>query len=171
MGGTIEVSSDLGKGSNFTVSLTLGVQEQRKSEYLAKHNASAFVAPKKILLVDDNEINLEIGIALLEDAGYVVDTATDGRAALKKVEHSEPDEYALVIMDIQMPVMDGYEATRAIRNLKHPAHASVPIVALSANTFQEDKEMAIACGMNAHLSKPMDAFLLYETIDNILGIP
>ena len=121
----------------------------------------------RILLVEDNELNREIEVDLLEDAGFLVDTACDGSVAAEKIKASQPGEYSLVLMDLQMPVMDGHTAARNIRALEDPALAGVPIVALSANAFDEDKQNALQAGMNGHISKPVDIDNLLETLDTV----
>ncbi len=125
----------------------------------------------KILIVEDNELNMEIEVDLLEGSGFLVDTAENGKIALEKVSVSKPGEYFLVIMDIQMPVMDGYQAARAIRALPDQALAAIPIIALSANSFEQDKRKSMECGMNAHLAKPIDLPLLLSTIDALTKRP
>ncbi len=165
------MSSIPGKGSRFTVIIALSFPEQpddlRQDEY--ENDLVHRPAKHKILLVDDNEINLEIGMEVLKDAGYPVDTAMDGRIAVDKVRNAGPGDYALILMDLQMPVMNGHDAAREIRRIKDPGKANIPIIALSANTFEEDKRMSIESGMNAHLPKPIDAPQLYEVIRKILS--
>ena len=123
---------------------------------------------KKILLVDDNEINLEIEAEMLRDAGFLVETAEDGKIAVEKITQSRPGTYHLILMDIQMPVMDGYQATRAIRQIEDKNLAGIPIIAVSANTFEEDRRKALESGMNAHLSKPLDMGQLSEVMGKFL---
>ena len=120
-------------------------------------------------MVEDNELNREIAVELLEEAGFLVDTAGDGAEAVEKVKNSRPGYYALVLMDLRMPVMDGHSAARAIRALGDPGLANVPIVALSANTFDEDRKQSAESGMNAHLAKPLDIDRLLEVISGITG--
>ena len=123
---------------------------------------------KKILLVEDNELNQEIAQTILEDAGFVIDTANDGVAAVKKMEQAAPGDYDLILMDIQMPVMNGYEATKKIRALKNKDVASIPIVAMTANAFEEDREKSFEAGMNGHLSKPVSVEELMDMLENVL---
>ena len=111
---------------------------------------------------------MELEIELLRDEGFIVDTAADGSIAVEMVKNSLPGEYAVILMDIQMPVMDGYHAARAIRNLDNPALAKIPIIAVSANAFEEDRKKAIECGMNAHVAKPVDITQLLDVISSTL---
>ena len=122
----------------------------------------------RILLAEDNELNQEIAQAILEEAGFTVEIAENGQIALDMLTRAEPDYYQLVLMDVQMPVMTGYEATRAIRSLENPALASVPILAMTANAFEEDKQAALKCGMNGHISKPIDISKLMESLEHVL---
>ena len=122
---------------------------------------------KKVLLVEDNLLNQEIAQAILQDAGFTVYTADDGDVAVERLQDSKQGEFDLVLMDIQMPKMDGYAATRQIRTLPSDV-ANVPIVAMTANAFEEDKQKAIRAGMNAHIAKPIEAGRLMETLSHIL---
>ena len=114
---------------------------------------------------------MEIEVELLEDAGFQIDTAKNGRLAVDMLQAAAPGTYALVLMDIQMPVMDGYQAAQAIRRLPDPDLASIPIVALSANAFEEDRKASMASGMNAHLAKPMDIGQILNTIGKFTQAP
>ncbi len=165
MGGTIGFHSVLGEGSQFTVTLKFKTKEGflvslEGQERLSSHE----LQNRRILVVEDNEINREIETELLESLGMIVDTAEDGSIALDKITNREKGPYSMVLMDIQMPVMDGYEATRAIRALDDPELARVPIVALSANALEGDIRMALESGMNAHVAKPFDLENLSEMI-------
>ena len=111
---------------------------------------------KKILLVEDNELNREIAMEILKEEGFVVDTAEDGEVAVQKMEQAEPGQYDLILMDIQMPKMDGYEATRKIRAMPDAVKASIPIFAMTANAFEEDRQNALKAGMNGHIAKPLN---------------
>ncbi len=122
----------------------------------------------RILLTEDNELNQEIAQAILEEAGFTVEIAENGQAAVNMLKQAEPGYYQLVLMDVQMPVMNGYEATRAIRSLEDPVLSSIPILAMTANAFEEDKQAALKCGMNGHISKPIDIAKLFETLENVL---
>lgn len=121
-----------------------------------------------ILLAEDNELNQEIAQAILEEAGFTLDVAENGAMAVEMIKHASPGYYRLVLMDIQMPVMDGYAAAKAIRALPDRELASVPILAMTANAFEEDKQAALKCGMNGHIAKPIHIGKLLETLDEIL---
>ena len=123
---------------------------------------------KKILLVEDNELNQEIARTILEEAGMIIDTADDGTEAVEKVRSSPPGTYDLVLTDIQMPLMDGYEEARTIRGMDDPAKANIPIVAMTANAFEEDRQRAIDAGMDGYLPKPINIALMMETLKEIL---
>ncbi len=167
MGGTIDVESTLGQGSRFTVSLTLRLQAG--GEKKANQPAVVSEGPKKILVVEDNELNREIAVDLLEEAGFLVETACDGSVAVEMVKAAPPGEYSLILMDLQMPVMDGHTAARTIRALEDPERAKIPIVALSANAFDEDRRMSAKSGMNAHMAKPIDVQRLMEMVESVVG--
>ena len=127
------------------------------------------LAGKRFLLVEDNEFNREIAQELLEEAGFEIDTAEDGTYAVEKVKNAKPGEIDLILMDVQMPVMNGYDATRAIRALEDKRLSSIPIIAMTANAFEEDKKMALDSGMNAFVTKPIDVEKLMEAINGILS--
>lgn len=125
-------------------------------------------AGKRILLVEDNELNQEIAQTILEDAGFVVETANDGLVAVEKMKHAVPGQYNLILMDIQMPVMNGYEAARQIRAMNNPVLASIPIIAMTANAFAEDREKSFEAGMNGYLAKPVNVEALLDMIQKIV---
>lgn len=125
-------------------------------------------AEKRLLLVEDNELNREIAEELLAASGFLIDKAENGSIAVEKVKNSAHGYYSLILMDIQMPVMNGYEASKAIRALDDKELASIPIVAMTANAFEEDKQQALNSGMNAHVAKPFDINNLKELLDEIL---
>ena len=171
MGGNISVRSKVGEGSVFTV--TLPIKYPMSVSYMEHEDASdkeQGVEEKKrsILLVEDNGINREIEEELLKNLGYRVETACDGVSAYEMLKTAEPDRYALVLMDIQMPGMDGYETARAIRRLEQEAVSGIPIIALSSDAMEEDRRKSLKAGMNAHVSKPFDIDALKELIDRIL---
>ena len=163
MGGTVEVSSRPGEGSEFRVALSLPVAAPQVSP--AAEAAEPFDLRRlRLLLVEDNELNREIAQTVLEQQGAAVETAENGQVAVDMVCSAEPGWYDAVLMDIQMPVMDGYAAARAIRTLADPALAGIPIIAMTANAFQEDVQNALEAGMQAHLAKPLDMEKLLETL-------
>ncbi len=122
---------------------------------------------KKILLVEDNELNQEIAVEILGETGFVIDVADDGEVAVEKMKEAQPGQYDLILMDIQMPKMNGYEATRHIRAMDNPDIASIPIIAMTANAFDEDKKEALNAGMNGHIAKPIDIPVLLEVLHDI----
>lgn len=169
MGGTIELESIEGKGSRFVVTLSLRIQERQPEDDEKAKERVHELKKRRLLLVEDNDFNMEIETELLTEAGYVVDTAVDGSIAVDKVRNSGPDDYEVILMDIQMPVMDGYQAAEAIRSLEDEEKAAIPIIALSANTFDEDRKRSMECGMNAHIAKPVDIAFLAEIIEEMCG--
>lgn len=170
MGGTIEVFSEPDKGTEFVLQFTFKLQKQAQSEQQPsiKTVSTKDFSGKRLLLVDDNELNMEIARELLCEVGFTVETAWDGKAAVEMVRNSTAGYYDAILMDIQMPVMNGYQASREIRSLEIKELAEIPIIALTANTFDEDKKEALANGMNAHIAKPIDVRVLYEVLENIL---
>lgn len=124
---------------------------------------------KKILLVEDNELNQEIAVEILKEAGFVMDVADDGEVAVEKMKTAEPGQYDLILMDIQMPIMNGYEATKQIRAMDNSKLANIPIIAMTANAFDEDKKAALDAGMNGHIAKPIDVPKLMELLQEILS--
>ena len=148
-----------------TLLTAIGHMQTEAQDILPGKNAD--FRGRHILLVEDNELNREIAVAILHEYGFLVDTAENGAVAVEKVRTSDPGRYDLVLMDVQMPVMDGCTATRRIRALKDPARAAVPIVAMTANVFEEERKRAFDCGMNGFLSKPI---VIEELIDALQGI-
>ena len=134
-----------------------------------KGEAEVSFCGKHILLTEDNELNQEIAATILEEAGFEVDIAENGAVAVEKIQNSAPGTYDVVLMDIQMPVMDGYEATAAIRSLENQALAQIPIIAITANAFVEDKRRAIDAGMDGHLGKLIEIEKLMAALRNIFA--
>ena len=169
MGGTIEVESELGKGSTFLITLPHRIAEVKdgKKETVHKVDPKKFLG-KRILLAEDNEMNAEIAAEILGEAGFIIEHAEDGNVCIQMLLDRKANYYDLILMDVQMPNMDGYEATRAIRNLKDKSKANIPIIAMTANAFEEDKKDALAAGMDGHLAKPVEVSKLMETLAQIL---
>ena len=173
MGGTITVDSEEGKGTEFIINLRFAVcTETAISENTAegtenKENTGSFYG-KKVLLVEDNELNREIAECILEENGFIVDTAEDGQEAVTKMQNAEAGQYDLILMDIQMPKLNGYEATRHIRALQEPDKANIPIIAMTANAFEEDRQAAFDAGMNGHIAKPVEMENLVKTLREVL---
>ena len=130
--------------------------------------ASDDIKGKNLLLVEDNELNREIAVAILSESGFNVECACDGTEAVEKMKNAEPDDYDLILMDVQMPIMDGYEATKAIRAMDDPVKSHIPIIAMTANAFDEDKRNALASGMNDHIAKPLDMDKLFAVLRRYL---
>ena len=147
----------------------LGRPFRTAAEPPAKPLRPADLAGKKILLAEDNLLNQEIAVAILQENGFEVDTVGDGRAAVDRIRCSAPGQYDVILMDVQMPQMDGYEATRAIRALSDPAKANIPILAMTANAFEEDKRAALDAGMNGHLAKPIEIPKLLEALQQVFA--
>ena len=167
MGGAITLESEQGKGTEFTVSLRFAVVKESAEQKAPAAQPSDF-SGKKLLVAEDNELNLEISATILREAGFEVDTAENGKAALEKVEAAPPDRYDLILMDLQMPEMDGYEAARRIRDLPDQRKAAIPIVATPANAFEEVREKAVNAGMNGHIPKPLDVQKLLQVLSELL---
>lgn len=168
MGGNISVKSRPNEGTRFTVTVTLKQLENSETRSAAKPKRHVTLEGLRILLVEDNEINCEIAKELLCAEGFVVETASDGDVAVETVKNSVEGYYDIILMDIQMPRMNGYDATRAIRALEG-ANANIPIIALSANTYAEDKKKSIESGMDAHAPKPLNMGYLLSLIADVLG--
>lgn len=172
MEGSVDVESSVGKGSTLTVRILFKLGEEdshAKDSAQAKVLDRLMLIGRRILLVEDNELNAEIAEELLTQSGFYIDTAENGQAALEKIKNSKPGYYSAVLMDIQMPVMDGYEAARQIRMLENRELANIPIVALSANVFAEDQQKSLASGMDAHFPKPIEIDGLIDLLCRVLG--
>lgn len=166
MGGTLDVESEVGVGSVFTVTLTLRHQAPAAG---ARSALAPSGTAQRILLAEDNDINREIEMELLQRMGFLIDPVENGKEALEKAACAVPGYYDLILLDLQMPVMDGWQAAKAIRALPDQELAGVPIVALSANVLESDQQRSRESGINAHLLKPMDLALLLETIEELTG--
>ena len=172
MGGIITVHSVLGQGTEFVIDLKMEVVSEESEKYFAENENSITTdcfRGKRVLIVEDNELNREIASELLKDEGFLIEEAANGVEAIDKVIHSRNGYFDLILMDIQMPVMDGYKATREIRRMKESALAGIPIVAMTANTFEEDKKKCFAAGMNGHIEKPINRQIIRSTLANVLN--
>ncbi len=169
MGGSVTAESEVGKGSKFTVILPCRIASEPEIQALqAEATALTDFSGKRILLTEDNELNAEIAMELLSEMGLTVEWAQDGDICVAMVEQAEPAYYDLILMDIQMPNMNGYQATQAIRGMNDPVKANIPIAAMTANAFEEDRQNAYAAGMNVHLAKPIDIPKLRQVLTDIL---
>lgn len=170
MDGEICVKSKLGEGTCFTLTFEHRIADENSIEWnqeLDVLDEKSILEGKRVLLVEDNELNAEIAMAILEQSGLVLDRVEDGLACVNRLSEVDADLYDLILMDIQMPNMNGYEATRRIRQFENLKKASIPILAMTANAFEEDKKMAMEAGMNGHISKPIDVNVLEKQIINI----
>jgi len=170
MRGTVTVDSRLGRGSVVQIILPVRVDEMQSGQAAEEaRDVQGGIAGMQVLLVEDNQINCEIVEYLLKDAGAEVATAKDGKAAVEAFEASAPGTFDCILMDLMMPVMSGYEAARVIRGLKRPDAGTVPIIALSANAFEEDVALAKDAGMNEHLAKPVDIRRMIQVMNRLRG--
>ena len=171
LGGTIEVESELGKGSTFTVTLKHKIADESYYEKKYAENpvtGSEILEGRKILLAEDNDLNAEIAEAILERAGLNIERVEDGIQCVNRITEMPAGTYDMILMDIQMPNMNGYKATQAIRHLSDKDKACIPIVAMTANAFEEDKRDAIAAGMNGHIAKPIQVEKLLSILTEIV---
>ena len=171
LGGTIEVESELGKGSTFTVTLKHRIADE--SYYVKKHmeepgTGNGILKGRNILLAEDNDLNAEITETILESAGLKIDRVADGIQCVNRILEMPAGTYDIILMDIQMPKMDGYKATQTIRHLPDKDKACIPIIAMTANAFEEDRRDALAAGMNGHIAKPIQVDKLLSTLAEII---
>ncbi len=172
MGGTIQVFSEVDEGTEFVLKFTFKLYESEQVQPEQQPSVGTVYTNeflgKRLLLVEDNELNMEIANEILCEGGFSVETAQNGQIAVEMVQNSAVGYYNAVLMDIQMPVMDGYQATRMIRSLERKDLAEIPIIALTANVLDEDKKKALSSGMNAHIAKPIDVKVMFDVLGNIL---
>ena len=171
LGGTIDVESELGKGSTFTVTLKHRIADE--SYYVNKHieepgTGSEILEGRNILLAEDNDLNAEIAEVILERAGLKIERVENGIQCVNRIMEMPTGTYDMILMDIQMPKMNGYKATQTIRHLPDKDKACIPIIAMTANAFEEDKRDAIAAGMNGHIAKPIQVDKLLLMLAEII---
>lgn len=173
MGGSIEVESELGKGTVFTVTLMHKMADKKyysqKIETVIASDMGENLRGKHILLAEDNELNAEIAIAILEETGLIIDRVEDGIQCVNRIDQMPAGTYDMILMDIQMPNMDGYKATKCIRHLQDIKKAEIPIIAMTANAFEEDRKKAFDADMNEHIAKPIDIEKLRAVILSVLN--
>ena len=171
MGGTIDLESELGQGSCFEVLIDMRIAEERTIALAAQEEIDEqddnILQGMRFLCAEDNELNAEILMELLKIEGAECIICENGERVLETFEQSAPGDYDMILMDVQMPVMNGYEATKAIRRSSHELAKKIPIIAMTANAFSEDIQHSLAAGMNAHVSKPVEMRVLEKTIRSI----
>lgn len=171
MDGTIKVESIKGKGTKFTVDIALQIASKEdftEEQVMTKEIVNNEMKHKRILLAEDNDLNAEIAIEILKSEGYLVEHASHGQQCIEMLQNASDGYYDLVLMDIQMPFMNGYEACKEIRKMKDTQKANIPIIAMTANAFEEDKQMAMQAGMNDYVPKPMDMKILNPILQKYL---
>lgn len=171
MNGSIEVESELGKGSTFTITIPHKIANKDYTNRNIKDSNECDInfMGKRILLAEDNELNAEITTTILSEMGFEVKAVEDGILCVNEIQHQPANTYDLILMDIQMPNMDGYKATHCIRRLLQPEKSNIPIIAMSANAFEEDKKKAFDVKMNDYITKPIDFQKMEEVLKHILS--
>lgn len=170
MHGSVSIKSKLGEGSTVTVKLPCRIAKEEDTSAkraLINFDESALVG-KRILLAEDNDLNAEIAIELLSEEGLLIERADDGVSCIEMLEKADADYYDLILMDIQMPILNGYETAIKIRRMTNPLKASIPIIAMTANAFSEDRKKALDSGMNDHVAKPIDMNVLLPVIQKYI---
>ena len=172
MGGSIQVESTQGVGTKFTVDISFDTASEAdvyRNQISEQPDILEKLEGKRILLAEDNDLNAEIAIELLAEQKIITDRAEDGAECLDKLEKAVAGYYDMILMDIQMPNVNGYEATVKIRQMENDKKAQIPIVAMTANVFAEDRKLALDLGMNGHISKPIDMKKVRKVLHNILN--
>jgi CheY-like chemotaxis protein len=165
--GKIDVESELNVGTRFVVEIPIDIDDEERAEGVSIQD-EGILAGRKILLVEDNELNAEIAGEILQDVGAQITLAENGKIAVDIFKESEAGDFDLILMDIMMPEMNGLEATKAIRNLEREDAKTIPIIAMTANAFEEDKRAALEAGMNAHVAKPIDVAVLMQVLLEVI---
>ena len=168
MNGNIEIESEKGKGTKVTINLSFKISDKEDQILKEIECDEANVKGKRILLVEDNELNLEIATARLEEAGFIIESVTNGQECITKLQEVDDNYFDVILMDIQMPVMNGYEATKIIRKMENKNKANIPIIAMTANAFEEDKKTSLECGMNGHITKPLDPAKMIKIVSSLI---
>ena len=168
MNGNIEIESEKGKGTKVTINLSFKISDKEDQILKEIECDEANVKGKRILLVEDNELNLEIATAILEEAGFIIESVTNGQECITKLQEVDDNYFDVILMDIQMPVMNGYEATKIIRKMENKNKANIPIIAMTANAFEEDKKTSLECGMNGHITKPLDPAIMIKIVSSLI---
>ena len=171
MNGSIEVESELGKGSTFTITIPhkIAYKDYTNRNIESSNEFDIDFKGKRILLAEENELNAEITTTILSEMGFKVKAVEDGILCVNEMLHQPANTFDLILMDIQMPNMDGYKATDCIRHLSQPEKANIPIIAMSANTFEEDKKKAFDVKMNDYITKPIDFQKMEEVLKHVLS--